>query len=189
MEFAAQKNDAYPDFEVFAAVIERQSQLQNHPNVAGAETTRRGEDRPGSRDYKVLKGDMEIREETNDDKHCTFHDSKGHNLPECKAFSRKTLQEKTHWIKKAGLCFRCLMRNHLARDCKVNVKCTRCGSDRHLEILHMDKKKIEDEGKEEVKSAPTNVFQNNINNVSCSKIVLLSIFHPDGPQKSLRSTR
>ena len=109
---------------------------------------------------------------------------KGHNLPECKAFSRKTLQERTQWLKKAGLCYRCLMQKHLAKEFKRKVKCTKCGSDRHLEMLHMDRKKRQEE--EEVSSANANVGRKTFGGVSCSKIVLLNIFHPQRPDKIVK---
>ena len=34
VEFAEKNHDAYPDFKVFATVIEKHSLLRNHPNVA-----------------------------------------------------------------------------------------------------------------------------------------------------------
>ena len=44
------------------------------------------------------------------------------------------------WLKQAGLCYRRLMQKHLANECKTKVKCSKCGSDRHLEMLHMERK-------------------------------------------------
>ncbi len=142
VEFAEKNHNAYPDFKVLATVIEKHSFLHNHLNVAAmTEKTRKDKDLTGGRERKVFKGNTDLSEESKEEKYCPFHGAKGHNLPECKAFARKTLQERTQWLKLAGLCFRCLMQKHLARDCKAVVKCTKCGSDRHLEMLHMKRKK------------------------------------------------
>jgi hypothetical protein len=123
VEFAEKNHDAYPDFKVFATVIEKHSLLRNHPNVvAMTEKTRKDKDPTGGRERKVFKRNTDLSKESNEEKYCPFHDAKGHNLPECKAFARKTLQERTQWIKLAGLRFRCLMQKHLARDCKAVVK-------------------------------------------------------------------
>ncbi|CAB3980037.1 Hypothetical predicted protein [Paramuricea clavata] len=136
VEYAEENHDAYPDFQAFADMIEKQSLLRNHPNVTATfESTRKEKGATWGRDYKVLKEDVEIIEESDNEKYCTFHDMKAHNLPECKAFSQKTLQERTQWLKKAGLCYRCLMQKHLAKECKRKVKCTKCGSDRHLKCF------------------------------------------------------
>jgi hypothetical protein len=124
-----------------ARIIEKLSILRNHSNFTPTfESTRKEEDATEGRDHKVLKEDVEVIEESNDEKYCTFHGAKGHNLPKCKAFARKTLQERMQWLKKARLCCRCLMKKHLAKECKTKDKCTKCGSDRHLEMLHMEKK-------------------------------------------------
>lgn len=118
VELAAKNSNTYPDFKVFASMIEKQSVLRNHPNGTATEIPRKEKEKFDGRIFHktgfdplhtVLKGDANMDEEGNEDKYCTFHDSKGHNLPECRAFTRKTLQEKTQWIKQAGLCFLCLL--------------------------------------------------------------------------------
>ncbi|XP_028407838.1 uncharacterized protein LOC114530418 [Dendronephthya gigantea] len=184
VEFAKCHNNAYPQFEVFANTVEKQSQLCNHPNVTAlADSLQRDKNMAGKQHYKVLKGDMGQAQESTNKKRCIFHDIDGHNLLECKTFARKTLQEKTDWLKRAGLCFRCLTQKH---DCKTEVNCTKCGSNRHLGILHMEKKIMKEEEKEEVKSACTDISPTSIEGVSCSKIVLLDVFHPKTPQNIVK---
>lgn len=211
VKFAAKNYDAYPDFTVFASMVEKQSLLRNHPNVtaAGDRNEKEKNDRrnPSRQQFHpshtVLKGNAEMDKEGNDEKHCWFHDSQGHDLTECRAFSRKTLQEKTQWIKQERLCFRCLLPKHVAKECRANVKCKKCGSDRHLVILHLDKKKEKtddsekkqsnesekkeetDDG-EEINSARTDIGCDAVGGVSCSKIVLLDIFHPSRPDNKVR---
>lgn len=129
----------------------------------------------------VEKGNPEPTKE----KYCVFHERKGHEIDECKAFSKKTLEEKTTWIKTAGLCFQCLTEKHRASLCKANVRCDKCKNNRHPTILHKDKTANEDkdmgtkndnaEG-EEVQSRCTSVCEGKLGGVSCSKIVSVGVF-------------
>ncbi len=42
-------------------------------------------------------------------------------------------------LRNNGVCFRCIVScDHLAKDCKAKVVCTKCGSDKHLATLHVD---------------------------------------------------
>ena len=77
-------------------------------------------------------------------------------LSECKAFDGKPLKEK--WIKKGGLCFHCLPGKHRGKECEADVKCSECGSNYHLALLHLEKEKTEstDHG-EEIRSTCTAV--------------------------------
>ena len=183
VKFSLKNEDAYPDFTVFASMIEKQSLLKNHPNVKAFEKRgRRDRRKPltSAEDHlhTVLAGETEA--EDGNEKHCPFHKCAGHTLSECKAFAQKTLEEKTQWIKEERLCFRCLISGHIAKQCKSKVKCSKCCSERHPTILH----KVTDG--EEIKSARMSIGCNADSNVSCSKIALLDVFHPDRPLKKFR---
>ena len=137
-------------------MIRKQARLRNHPNVLACEHPNHDDpaklqnkdqrrDRP-QRHNRVLKAkaedpDEERREHGIDkgEKFCPFHERKGHELIECKAFGEKSLDDKTKWIKNAGLCFRCLIGKHCTRQCKENVKCYKCKSNRHPTILHKER--------------------------------------------------
>ena len=191
VEYAMKNDDAYPNFKAFATLIERMSALRNHPNVTAIDSPSKPKEKPKLEHHTTLKGKAEQDEQENDLKHCVFHDRKGHNLTECKTFKRKTLQEKTDWLKQAGCCFPCLTAQHLARDCKAKVKCEKCESTRHLEVIHKEKpkKNHEDDGnreEDEVKLAHTKLKDPSITNASCSKMVLLDVFHQDRPDHITR---
>ena len=56
-----------------------------------------------------------------------------------RAFRAKSIEERKSLVRKHHLCFRCLSSvSHMAKDCKFPVKCSECGSDRHLAALHVD---------------------------------------------------
>ena len=68
-----------------------------------------------------------------------FINGEGHTLSECKALSDKTLEERSDFILKSGLCFKCLSENCRAVSCKVHIVCSICGDKRHIALLHSDK--------------------------------------------------
>lgn len=57
------------------------------------------------------------------EKTCPIH-NKPHPLRKCRGFRAKTLEERKAFLKENGLCYRCCAStSHLAKDCKVMVKC------------------------------------------------------------------
>ncbi|KAK3742404.1 hypothetical protein QZH41_008056 [Actinostola sp. cb2023] len=156
-------------------MVQQQASQKNHPNVqaSGVQPLNQGEkssrkavrEEHTRRVLKTSSGDEENR--------CKFHDRTGHTLSECKAFDAKTMEEKTEWILKERLCFRCCETGHVAKECKVEVTCTKCGSDRHPAFLHKEK------NEEELKSNCTSVCQRG--GTSCSKILLVDVFHQERP--------
>lgn len=97
----------------------------------------------------VLKS--EIQGEQPKQKYCPFHERKGHELTECKAFGEKSLEDKTEWMKKSGLCFRCLTAKHRANQCKEKITCDKCKSHLHQTLLHKEKESKESPPEKETK--------------------------------------
>ncbi|CAB4017795.1 Hypothetical predicted protein [Paramuricea clavata] len=142
-----------------------------------------------------INDDKEFGVDNKNERFCSFHERKGHELSECKAFSKKTLEERTDWTKKAGLCFRCLVGKHRAKQCKENVKCGKCKSERHPTILHKDKvekRKNEERNNgeervnEDLQSRCTSVCQGRSGGLSCSKILLVDVYAEDRPENAHR---
>lgn len=195
VKYAEENNDQYPSFHHFAKMIQRQARLKNHPNVVACEQSGHDDPPNGRRDRfrhnRVLKSSREVGKENDiggnigNEKYCLFHERKGHELIECKAFSEKTLEEKTEWVKKAGLCFRCLVGKHRAKQCEKDVKCDKCKSSRHPTILHKEReeKSKEDDGgnNDNLQSQCTSVCQSKPGGLSCSKILLVDVFLDNRP--------
>ena len=89
-------------------MIQKQAILKNHPNVVACEQTSFDDHPSGRRDKhkhprggkhkhpRVFKSDAQGADEGKDneepaEKYCSFHERKGHNLAECKAFGGKSL--------------------------------------------------------------------------------------------------
>ncbi|KAK3727951.1 hypothetical protein QZH41_004895 [Actinostola sp. cb2023] len=183
ISYATKHQDAYPGFHVFASMAQEQANKKNHPNVqaSGVQPTVHEEQsskRTTKQEFASARRVMKTNTEENNKPHCKFHDCDGHELTECKAFAAKSIQEKTDWILKEKLCFRCLEAGHIAKECESQVTCSECNSDRHPTLLHKEK-----DG-EELKSNCTSVCKKG--GVSCSKILLVDVFHHQRPQERHR---
>lgn len=71
---------------------------------------------------------------------------KGHGLEECKSYLDKEVKHRVEFIRSSGLCFGCLRKGHLSKNCKKRLKCETCG-----------------------KSHPTSIHDPNVKNESASE--------------------
>lgn len=206
VQYAEKYDDAYPSFKDFAAMVQEQARLKNHPNVlAAAQPSNR---KPKGREHRprlpetdadpnrrVLKTGLDGKNEPKkepelgEEKYCHYHQRKGHLLAECKAFEKQALEVRNECVLKAGLCFRCLSAGHRSSECNTTVKCAKCGDDRHPTALHKEKPgTTRTEHGEELKTAGTSVCHNPFSaGVSCSKIVLVDVLCENRPQQSHRT--
>ncbi|KAK3735590.1 hypothetical protein QZH41_003620 [Actinostola sp. cb2023] len=192
VKYALKHQDMYPGFHEFASMIEGQARMKSHPNVvaSGVQDTNISKTRIdilkknvniGSRSDTNIRSVLKTDASNEQEKYCLFHQRKGHSLKECKAFDEKTFQERSEWIQKAKLCFRCFEANHIAKDCKADVRCEICESDRHPTLLHRER----DHG-EEVTSKCTSMCNGRRGGLSCSKIILVDVSHQNRPDETRR---
>lgn len=129
-------------------------------------------------------------------KHCPIH-NKPHPLVKCRAFRNKLLDERKGFLKDNSICYRCCASTkHMAKDCKVSVKCTECDSDRHVSALHPgpppsqhEEAKDDREQQEEqpdVTSKCTEICGTSPQRRSCSKICLVNVYPTNHPAKTQR---
>ena len=172
--------------------------MKNDPNILiGAKLTPVGTPAPSRRvqNRRALATNTQpssmnprpsLREVETTVKRCPFHDRAGHSLEECKAFAAKSLEEKTEWISKAKLCFRCLSGEHQASSCKRQIKCSTCGDSRHLALLHKEKQPTTTRSDDTVNTRCTSACNANGGGVSCSKIVLVDVLSKRIPSATQR---
>lgn len=129
-------------------------------------------------------------------KFCMYHNGFGHDITECKSFTKMTVAERENWIYEGRLCFRCLSPDHVASACKENIQCGICGSERHSVLLHLSKEEKKERAAKE-RETPTKTPENvnpkctaickgKTGGLSCSKIVLLDVFSEDRPSYTQR---
>ena len=94
----------------------------------------------------------------------------------------EVFSRKNKWIKKSGLCFRCLTAKHRANQCKEKITRDKCTSHLHQTLLHKERetkkqpstKEIKE--REEVRPKCTSICEGNTGGFSCSKIILVDVF-------------
>lgn len=133
-------------------------------------------------------------------KHCPIH-NKPHSLKKCRGFRLKTIEERKAYLKDQGICFKCCSStSHLARDCKVTLKCDECNSDKHIMALHPGpppwsakalSPPTDDSGeseKEDTTPDPlcTKVCGDRFKSKSCSKICLVKVYPKEHPQQAIK---
>ena len=101
---------------------------------------------------------------------CTFCESNGHILNECRTFGAKTDEEKREYIMKNGLCFSCLQQGHLSKTCTSKNTCSIC-TKRHPTILHSERKgAIEESGTKKETSTKQEKLKEEEKKATCGKI-------------------
>ncbi|UYV67943.1 hypothetical protein LAZ67_5002558 [Cordylochernes scorpioides] len=63
---------------------------------------------------------------------CIFCDKMGHENWKCFKVEGMTRNEQLKIMSDAGVCFKCLKRNHLRRHCRANFICQNCGEPHYL---------------------------------------------------------
>lgn len=81
---------------------------------------------------------------------CMFCE-KNHVLQECHKIRKKPHNDRVDFLKKNGLCFGCLVKGHLSRECRKKMTCEVC-SLTHPSLLHFS---IQDKGTKEVMKGTT----------------------------------
>ncbi|KAL6457432.1 hypothetical protein MHYP_G00343950 [Metynnis hypsauchen] len=129
---------------------------------------------------------------------CPIH-SKPHPLAKCRGFRVKHLDDRKAYLRENSICYRCCASTkHLAKDCKVAVKCKECNSDKHLTALHpgpapwvteVETTRQEHGGEQENSPSPeviskcTEICDTSHGLRSCSKISLVSVYPVNEPKK------
>ncbi|KAL3969206.1 hypothetical protein ACER0C_029163 [Sarotherodon galilaeus] len=143
---------AFPPFSVFSKFVKQQAKIRNNPSfviTAPANTSFKKEKSfRGSNRQVISVHKTDIPTNTSSpqnsyskpiespDKVCPIH-KKPHPLKKCKRFRAKPIDERKPFLKENRICFKCCgSTQHLARDCRAQIKCMDCGSDRHLAVLH-----------------------------------------------------
>lgn len=71
---------------------------------------------------------------------------RNHTLEECQKMKGSPHKEKIEFLKKAGLCFGCLVKGHVSKECKKRMTCHVCAQ-KHPSMLHFAKQESSTSGK------------------------------------------
>jgi len=206
---------AFPPFSVFSRFVGQQAKIKNDPSFSitplsshVSSRTERPTKYSGRGPVAVHKTD--IPAESSDiqtspaskkmeepDRQCPIH-KKPHPLKKCKLFRNKTLEERKSYLRENRICYRCCgSTQHMAKDCKITVKCLECNSGKHIAVLHPGPPLVStqssvddrDDSGEQSESPPssvtskcTEVCGNVDGSRSCSKICLVKAY-PEGREE------
>ena len=194
-KYSEKNGDQYPGFQVFSKVIERHSRIRNNRNIlVGAAYIPVSAPTPPNRRVHRVQSNRTLKTNTRpasvklesppkseETKRCPFHERDAHSLEECKAFGTKTLEEKTAWILRAGLCYRCLSEGHRASDSSRRIECSICKDDRHVALLHKERPKRSTASADNVDTKCTRACRPFEGGVSCSKLLLADVKSREKP--------
>ncbi|XP_029701357.1 uncharacterized protein [Takifugu rubripes] len=209
---------AFPPFFVFSNFVRQQAKIKNDPSFTISTTNssppmktdklERHYSKPFVKVHKTdvpaeppdTRGNLFINKPEEPDRQCPIH-KKPHPLRKCKLFREKPLEERKVYLRENRICFRCCGSvQHMARDCKIDVKCFECGSDKHISALHpgpppsrLQNHAAGNDAEEQtggsspsVTSKCTEVCGNVEGSRSCAKILLVKVYPAGEKEKAVK---
>lgn len=199
VRYKKERKVTFPPFCEFLAFIQEMSQIRNDPGfMYDVNNNQEKLSSTGTQNrlrVHVKKTEVtrnQVKGDTDSELKCIVHTNSKHALSECNAFRAKSIEERRQRLKENGVCFRCCgSKAHLKRDCKVDVKCSECGSQFHCSALHTLKRFVQSTqqhgGKDDNKRTVnivnkcTDVCGSHIEGKSCAKILPINVTHIDYP--------
>ena len=105
-----------------------------------------------------------------------------HTLEKCKEFLAKPVKNREEFCKSKGLCFSCLGRGHVIRQCKKKRKCEVCGKS-HATVLHRMTEEKEN-AQEELVKATNNCVK--CEETTTSMILPVTVHHENRPEHKVK---
>ncbi len=140
------KSGDYPSFALFADFVKTEARILCNPIAAPLLMNTAAEVRVSTR-AKTFNTRAKINNpnsgklETSNSKPrppCVVCNDESHGVARCPTFAAKTAEEKRAIIHENHLCFGCLRKGHITKDCKRRHTCNTCGR-RHPACLHIEK--------------------------------------------------
>ncbi|KAK7892056.1 hypothetical protein WMY93_024019 [Mugilogobius chulae] len=211
-KFKEDNSGLFPPFDYFTSFICHEARRRNDPSFLFSRTNERHDTplRSYGNKISVHKTDVSTgtkqptktstNKQDGQDKNCPIH-NKAHPLRKCRAFRAKSIEERKNILKENGICFKCCTStSHLAKDCKVPVKCSECDSDRHDNAMHIGTPPQvstrpappANDGGEEEQAPTTTTVSSQCTQVcgpgqagrSCSKICLVRVYYQGQREKA-----
>lgn len=200
---------AFPPYAVFSKFVQQQAKIKNDPSFTISPISSHIPLRTEKATKYSSKSSVAVHKTDIPAEPTAFHTSlvpkkikepdrqyplhkKPHPLKKCKFFRDKCFEERKAYLRENRICYRCCRSTqHVAKDCKVAVKCFKCNSDRHIAALHPgpllastnntvpDKEDSGEQSRDassDVTSKCTEVCGNADCSRSCSKICLVKLY-------------
>ncbi|XP_013873851.1 uncharacterized protein LOC106524553, partial [Austrofundulus limnaeus] len=187
------KHQEYPSFAHFTQFLQKEAKVACHPVASPFLINEKTEERHIKR-AKALTTTVQPKSPlptvvSNKPKPpCLFCKDELHGVAKCPSFATKTIDEKKVFIRENHLCFGCLRKGHVTKECKVRHSCTKCGR-RHPTCLHTEgvkepkETKTAENGNKEVHKVMTHVLTRKTS--ATSSIVPVFVSAASEPQKEI----
>ena len=142
-------NVSYPPFTFLVQFLQDMSRIRNDPgfqyevqskpkNKQSSSSSLNGSSAKDRDSVRTNKTEIETKREKDAPQTCIIHSNiqPPHSLKDCRVFRSKSIANRKKILKDEGICFRCCNAKHMARDCKVTLKCQLCSSTEHCTPLH-----------------------------------------------------
>ncbi|XP_026059678.1 uncharacterized protein LOC113044182 [Carassius auratus] len=139
---------SYPDLACFTNFLSKEARIACNPIASPLLMNFRATNERSPKRAKALntntqtKSFAQEKQETNGSKPkspCFMCKSEAHNITKCPTFAAKSIEDKKAFICENRLCFGCLRKGHMTKDCKRRHTCNICNR-RHPSCLHDDRK-------------------------------------------------
>ncbi|XP_065108476.1 uncharacterized protein [Paramisgurnus dabryanus] len=139
---------SYPDLACFTRFLSKEARIACNPIASPLLINFKAKDDKSPKRAKAFNTNTQTKsfapekQETNGSKPkppCSVCKSEAHYITQCPAFAAKSSEDKKVFIHENRLCFGCLRKGHMTKDCKKRHTCNIC-SRRHPTCLHEDRK-------------------------------------------------
>lgn len=194
------KSQDYPNFARFTKFIQNEAKVVCNPVASPFLINERASEERHVKRAKALSTTIQpksppIPVSTSRPKPpCLFCKEESHGIAKCPAFAAKTSDDKKVFIQENCLCFGCLRRGHVTKECRGRHSCSKCGR-RHPTCLHTERVNEPKERKTEDSKSPDEGANKEVHNVmthvltrkpsSTSSIVPVFVSVASEPEKEI----
>lgn len=134
----------YPSFKRFAEFLQKESKIACNPFTSPLLMSSKVSDEKFPKRAKAFNIKAQVKDSTRPEfkitSPCSVCKSEAHSITKCHIFAEKPMNDKRSFICENHICFGCLRKGHISKDCKRRHICGTCGL-RHPTCLHEDKNK------------------------------------------------
>ncbi|KAL4006146.1 hypothetical protein ACER0C_005859 [Sarotherodon galilaeus] len=194
------KSQDYPNFARFTKFIQNEAKVVCNPVASPFLMSERASEERHVKRAKALSTTIQpksppIPVSTSRPKPpCLFCKEESHGIAKCPAFAAKTSDDKKVFIQENHLCFGCLRRGHVTKECRGRHSCSKCGR-RNPICLHTERVNEPKERKTEDSKSPDEGANKEVHNVmthvltrktsSTSSIVPVFVSVASEPEKEI----
>ena len=133
----ARREGQYPPFDEFVSFVSAEAQVLCDPLVLTLNSKRRKSSPQTKRKtvHQTAAKEQQDKKKTP----CSKCSSEEHRTRECEALESLTHEQLNEFIREFRLCFGCLGKGHISKDCKSKITCQQCGEN-HATTWHGKRK-------------------------------------------------